>query len=1112
MLSSPWGVSQASTGDAEREQFFEAKIRPVLAEHCFECHAESSKRVKGSLKLDSAAALALGGDSGAVIVAGDPDASLLVRALRYSDPEVEMPPKGKLDPAIVADFEEWVRQGAYFPAPADSPTSAAARAAIDFTRSDHWAFQPMAKPEVSKVHNSAWVHNPIDAFVLAGLEKQGLQPAPPTSKHVWLRRATFDLTGLPPTPEELDAFLQDESPQAYERVVDGLLSRPQYGERWARHWLDLARYADSNGLDENLAMANAWRYRDWVVRALNRDLPYDQFVQQQLAGDLLVPASGDAEAAEPLAATGFLVLGPKMLAEQDKAKLVIDVVDEQLDVLTKTFMGLTVSCARCHDHKFDPISQRDYYALAGILKSTRTLGSTDFVSRWNEVPLATPAEREAREAYEKAHQAAAQAIEAELERQRREVQARWERDLARYFLEGWERARETLWIEAQNFSRASAIVDKQQWGSADQPIVRTGSGARPQYAEYEFELAFPGSYELWARYAAEESRPVRLSVDGVLLNAKAMADKTGSWFLAGQRWAVQGRVDLAAGQHLLRFESDDHLPHIASFAWMPASAELAVASSSDHASSDADFADPDLAQAADSAGACETATPQAPLEPYLLQRFALRSAAALQGHDPILSLWVEFARLPQDEFASYAADLAVMLREEHAKGAWALNPALLGLLHAPAPSSMEELAARYQSVLTLIAEEWRALKTRDAKAEKLPDPAHEALREFLLGVDGVLAVAREQVDQALSPAALATIQHLRQQLSALEAQAPRDIPLVLAVSESKVEDLPVHIRGSHLKLEAQAVPRGVPTVLATQLPGPTFPSEHSGRKELAEWLTHPENPLTARVMVNRLWRGHFGRGIVESPSNFGVRGEVPTHPELLDWLARDFIAGGWSIKRMHKQIMLSSAYRMSSVPTPELLERDPENRAISRMNRRRLEAEAVRDGMLAVAGKLDLSLEGTLLMAGNGDYVTNDQSGNSADYSSHRRSLYLPLIRNAIYDLFSTFDYPDPGMAMELRSSTTDANQALLLMNSPLALEASAGLAERLLADGSVSDTQRLDRAWELVYGRSASTKERERALNWLADASAQAAGGRQDAWQALCQMLLASNEFLHID
>ena len=417
--------------DEAQEAFFEARVRPVLAARCYECHSHTSKKLKANLYLDTREGWLQGGDSGPVIVAGDTEASALVRAIRYEDLDLQMPPKGKLPQNEIDDLVAWVRAGAY-----DPRTQAASLAAQSKPDGrEHWAFLPVRAVEPPAVRDERWVANPIDRFVLARLEQEALAPAPPADKRTLLRRATYDLLGLPPTPAELADFEADSSPQAFERVVDRLLASPHYGERWGRHWLDLARYSDSNGLDENLAMAQAWRYRDWVVAALNRDLPYDQFVAQQLAGDLLPKPADEQALGAQLAATGFLVLGPKVLAEQDKEKLVMDVVDEEIDVTSKALLGVTLSCARCHDHKFDPWSQRDYYALAGIFKSTKTLANLDFVSRWSEVELATDERKAARDAFQKSVAEADAKVASILRRGEEETSARWPTQLASDLLE-----------------------------------------------------------------------------------------------------------------------------------------------------------------------------------------------------------------------------------------------------------------------------------------------------------------------------------------------------------------------------------------------------------------------------------------------------------------------------------------------------------------------------------------------------------------------------------------------------------------------------------------------------------------------------------------------------
>ncbi|MBM3457888.1 MAG: DUF1549 domain-containing protein, partial [Armatimonadetes bacterium] len=379
--------------DGKSVEFFEKRVRPVLAEQCFGCHSAAVAR--GKLRLDSRAALLQGGTRGPALNPTAPESSLLLQAVRHVG-GLRMPPQKPLTPAQVADLEQWVRLGAPFPDPA---VKAAGR------KEDHWAFQPVRRPLAPTVRRAGWVRSPVDAFILARLERAGLTPAPPADRRTLLRRVTFDLTGLPPTPEEVSAFLEDRSSDAWEKVVDRLLASAAYGERWARHWLDVARYADSNGLDENTAFANAWRYRDWVVRALNADMAYPEFIRWQVAGDLLPPAPDAATQYDRLTATGLLVLGPKVLAEPDKQKMVMDIVDEQIDVTSRAFLGLTLSCARCHDHKFDPISQADYYGLAGIFKSTRTMESLNTVARAFERPLAPPERVEERRTWDRKLQA-----------------------------------------------------------------------------------------------------------------------------------------------------------------------------------------------------------------------------------------------------------------------------------------------------------------------------------------------------------------------------------------------------------------------------------------------------------------------------------------------------------------------------------------------------------------------------------------------------------------------------------------------------------------------------------------------------------------------------------
>ncbi|AMV40032.1 PSD1 and planctomycete cytochrome C domain-containing protein [Planctomyces sp. SH-PL62] len=806
------GAAEAAQPDPEGVAFFEKNVRPLLVEHCYSCHSAEGKRIKGNLRLDDSAAWLVGGDLGPAVVPGDPAESLLITAVGYKDESLLMPPKGKLDDRQIDVLTRWVEMGA--PAPESIAATASKPEAATDPGQGAWAFRPPADPTPPAVSASDPASTPpgddLDRFILAQLEAQGLKPAPPADKPTLIRRATFDLTGLPPTPEEIDAFLADDAPDAFERVVERLLASPHYGERWGRHWLDVARYADSNGLDENVAHGNAWRYRDYVVAAFNRDKPYDQFIVEQLAGDLLPKTDPVEVQHERLIATGFLTLGPKVLAEVDKTKMEMDIIDEQIDTLGRAVLGLTLGCARCHDHKFDPITAADYYALAGVFKSTKTMESFATVARWHENTIAT------------------------------------EPDLARK-------------------------------------------------AAHDAEVAA----------------------------ARAEIDRL-----------------VAAADEQVR------------------------------------------------AGKAEGATLPEKLEP--------------------------------------------------------LYP--------------EETRAR--------------------------------------------------------------IVKLRADLAALEKAAPV-MPSAMGVAEGTPTDVAVHIRGSHLALGA-VVPRRAPQVFNEASPT-SFGGTQSGRLELARWLVEPDHPLTARVMVNRIWRWHFGRGLVSTTDNFGVNGALPTHPELLDWLARRFVDGRWSIKAMHRLIMLSATYQMSSDADPQALQKDPEDRLYWRWDVRRLEAEEIRDALLAVSGALDETMGGSLLQVENRAYFFDHTSRDKTGYDTRRRSLYLPIVRNHLYDMFQLFDSTDANVMNGDRATTTVAPQALFMMNSDLVIQSARELAADLLARPESDDADRLRRLYQRTYGRTPTTDESRRDLAFLdrferlphdgpgGSGGSKGEPSRPEAWQALCQVILASNEFVYI-
>ena len=785
----------------EHLDFFEKKIRPVLVERCYECHSAAAKKNKGGLTLDTRDGVLKGGDAGSVVAPGDPEKSKLIEAVRYKNRDLQMPPKSPLSSEQVRDLEQWVKLGAPDPRTEAVAQTGGKRALTVEEGRQFWAFQPLANPSVPKVGNrQSAIGNPIDAFINAKLGEKKLAAAPAADKRTLIRRATFDLTGLPPAPEEVDAFLADKSPDAFAKVVDRLLASSAYGERWGRHWLDVARYADSNGLDENVAFGNAWRYRDYVVNSFNADKPYNRFVQEQIAGDLL-PAEGTPQRHEQLTALGFLSIGPKLLAEPDKVKLEMDLIDEQIETLGRAFLGMTFGCARCHDHKFDPVPTADYYALAAIFKSTRTMDDLKTIAKWHEPEVATPAER--------------------------------------------------------------AVVEAHQRKAADQK-------------------------------------------------------------------AAIAKLVATANKSLV---TDKGLKEV-----------------------------------------------------------------------------------PKNAESQYPTNV------------------------------------------------------------------------------------------------IAELKQLREALAKLEKDAP-ELPSTMGVTDSTnvVKTLPVHIRGSHLSL-GKPVPRGFPQVMQVASLRSEMPEKQSGRLELAQWLASPQHPLTARVMVNRIWRWHFGQGLVASTDNFGILGERPSHPELLDWLARKFIAEGWSVKAMHRLIMASAAYQRATKPAADARRSvvDSENRLLSHFPIRRLEAEEVRDSVLFVAGLLERTMGGKTIPVKNREFFFNHTSKDATTYDSPRRALYLPVVRNNVYDLFEQFDFPDPAVPNGNRNATVVAPQALLMLNSDLVGKAAEKFAASLLASAS-DDVRRIEFAYQKAYARPPTAKELARAKKFLTDFKPDSAAS-PSAWAVFCQSLLAANEFIYLN
>ena len=1072
------GISAtAFAGEAGSERF-EKKVRPLLAERCWRCHG--AEQAKGGLRLDTADALLAGGESGPAVVPGKPDESPLIAAVRYSD-GLKMPPKGKLSDAEVLELTEWVRAGAIWPggasapaSPSPEPTKKAGPPSLEDGKS-FWAFQPPRDPSPPAVRDAAWVRSPIDRFILAALEEKGLAPAPEADKRSLIRRATFDLTGLPPTPEEVEAFLADQGPDAFARVVDRLLASSRYGERWGRHWLDLARFADSNGMDENVAYANAFRYRDYVIRAFNADTPYTQFIREQLAGDLLPRSEDEAANRNRMIATGFLVLGPKMLAEDDPLKMEMDIIDEQVDTVGKVFMGLTLGCARCHDHKFDPIPTADYYSLAGIFKSTKSMFNHTVVAMWNERSLATADERAALDAHRKEVARRNDEIKARVEAAKAEVVRELRTRLADYLPAAWQieqvnRLQQpplaeskagqpgTLIREAESFDKGNVLVDTTGHGLGIGVILNKGEV--PNFAEYNFDIPAAGVYQLELRYASAEPRPVRLVVNGLLRPAMAAGSVTGSFGPEKQAWTVEGVWPLKAGRNTIRVERDGAIPHINKLALVA----LPL---------------PDGLNA-EGLKSAEEWSRDARLNLRLLERWRGVLARAGAEAGSIFRAW---------NSGQTIADVSLQA----------------AIIQQPRPQTPLELALRYQQLVD------KALSGDPAKLE----PAPAALRRVIDAPDGPFAPLKEP-ETDFAPEMADLLRRNREELVALEAKPPFD-PRAMAVEEQKATNLRVHIRGNHMTL-GDETPRQFLRVIAGESQSP-IDGSRSGRLELADWLASPDHPLTARVMVNRLWLWHFGEAIVRSPDNFGQLGDRPAHLDLLDWLSRRFVESGWSVKTMHRAIMLSATYRMGTRHDAKAALADPENRLHWRMNRRRLEAEAIRDALLFVGGQLDPTMGGTLVTYKSHQYVSPTGGPTQAAYERDRRSVYLPVIRSALYDVFQALDFADPSSSNGQRVSTTVAPQALFMMNDRIVLRASEALAKELQGRSDLDEPGRIRLAYAKAFGRPPTDKEIARVQAYLRRFEAElesqgvALGDRPaKAWQAACQSLLSASEFIYLN
>jgi len=885
-------------------ELFEKNVRPVLVEKCVSCHG--AEKQKGGLRLDTRVAILKGGERGPGIVPRKPTESLLVKAVRHADEELKMPPSGKLSAREIAALEKWIELDAPWPA----KVTLATPNAIEQAAAKHWAFRPVKRPEIPKLKTPP--PNPIDAFVVAKLTEKGLSLSPRADKRTLIRRVTFDLLGLPPTAAEVEAFLKDNSSDAYEKLLDRLLASPRYGERWGRHWLDVARYADNKGyvFFEGKEYPWAWTYRDYVIRSFNEDKPFDRFVMEQLAADLLAPNDVEAQTA-----LGFLTLGGHFMNNTH------DIMDDRIDVVTRGLMGLTVTCARCHDHKFDPIPSADYYALYGIFRSS---------VEPTVPPLAGPPPKE------------------------------------------------------------------------------------PEYLLYDAELK---------------------------LREKRLVD-----FVTTKHTALVNGARTRAAEYLLAAHAARNQP--------PADDFMLLADPGD-------------------------------LNPSMITRWRQFLADTKKRRHPAFLHWHAVAELPEPEFAVKAGELLKAVRGGNK---------LVAAAFAKPPASMKEVAARYGKLLTEVDKQWKDATSRGQT--KLGDPDAEELRRVLYGADspadaplaldwGFLSLFPDRATQGEYQ------KHLRELENWLAKGPPRAMVLH---DTTRPYDPRVFERGNPGR-PGEPVSRQFVKVANPRCK--PFSSDSSGRLDLAGEIVSRDNPLTARVFVNRVWMYHFGRGLVGTPGDFGLRGDAPTHLELLDWLASEFMqptnpdreVGGWSVKQLHKRIMTSTTYTQASLDRVEAVATDPDNRLLWKQNRRRLEFEPLHDAVLAVSGQLDTKLGGPSVRLFGGN---------------KRRAVYGYVDRLEFPSLLTTFDVPNPSGSVPERTTTTVAPQALFLMNGPFARDAAKKLVALPAIQKLTEPGNRLDLIYLTVYGRPPASDEKKLALEFVAKGA--------DRWVDLAHALLMTNEFAFVD
>jgi len=1089
------GVRAADS--AKGLELFEKEIRPVLLDKCIGCHGPDKQ--KGGLRLDSRHGWMTGGDTGPAIVPGDLEKSILFKAVEYEGRDFKMPPKGKLPKKSIRAFAEWIELGA--PDPREAVAEVAKKKmspTVEEGRS-FWSFQPIRNPSVPQPQNGRWSATDIDRYVLQRLEAAGLDPVKDAKKTTLIRRLYFDLIGLPPTPEQIAAA----QGRKLADLVDELLASKHFGERWGRHWLDVVRFAESSGGGRTLLMRDAWRFRDYVIDAFNDDMPYDQFVREQLAGDLL-PSKDYREKGRQLTATGFLVLGPHNYELQDKDVLEMDIIDEQLDTLGRAFMGMTIGCARCHHHKFDPIRTEDYYGMAGIFKSTRFVVHNN-VSKWWESDLPLPPEKEAEA---KARETKLAALNADLSKYQEELKKLDKRSKKKR--KGGRMAIDSLPGIVVDNTDATLVGDWLDSTSINNYVGENythdqNMDKAAKSATFAPKLPHAGRYEVQINSAPSSNRssrtPVTIHHNGgetkVLVNQKRPGPIDGRDSL-GVFEFDPGRQPRA----VITTEDTDGVVIADAILFIPQDGGTTVAEI------------PALPKPED------VDIPEN--IPFIVpDKSKLEGIVIDNTEAKLVGEWKHSVHTPPFVGASYIHDL----KEGKGEKSATFTPFLPEAGTYEVRVSHNTNIRRSTNAPITIRHAEGETRLRINEGEEAPiNKLFRSLGQyrFEAGESGSVTISNEGTDgkyvivdsvqfirvatekeKAAAKRREQRVKELQKDIKALQNQIKKlpgpTYSKVMSVSDEepdKLGDIHIAIRGVTSN-KGRITPRSVMQV-ATLGEMPKIPAEQSGRLELAHWLTTPEHPLAARVMVNRIWYWLFGSGIVTSVDNFGATGSEPTHPELLDFLAARFVEKGWSVKRLVREIVLSRTYQLDSNPSAESKKIDPDNRLLSHVKRKRLDAESIRDALLLVSGRLDLKLGGP-----NIEPATKIEYG--YQFTSPRRSVYLPVFRNNLPELFSTFDFADPNMQIGSRSSSTIAPQALLLLNSPFVIEQSKAAAEIVLQQSELTRDERVNRAYLQVVGRKPSAGELSLARRFVGDSD------EVGRWQLLYQTLIQSIDFRYL-